>query len=48
MFKKKKQWQSDLTDHGYSPFLGFIFHIVILIILLADLVPTDISNIDWV
>lgn len=45
---KKKQWQSDLTDHGCSPFLRFIFHIVILLILLADLVSTNIFNIDWV
>ena len=47
-FFKKAQWQSDLTDGSCSPFLRFIVYIVILLTLLADLVSTYISNIDWV
>ena len=47
-FLKKTQWQSDLTDGSCSPFLRFIVYIVILLTLLADLVSTYISNIDWV
>lgn len=37
MFKKKIQWQSDLTDHACSSSLRFTVYIVILLILLADL-----------
>ena len=50
-FKKKTQWQSDLTDHACSPLLRdykIIVYIVILLTVLADLVSTYISNIDWV
>ena len=39
-FKKKTQWQSDLTDHACSPLLRdykIIVYIVILLTLLADL-----------